>query len=779
MSVMQSNSKANERRGLMSTLRKVSRCALVIFLCVLSSRAQQKGGKTDASSLAPTGLQSGTPSYSVLSINNLTSWINSDGASNRSLLDQGVSFPRGTASVIYQDGYVWGGKAYLDAAFQKPAPSQLVRVGGGTYKSGSIGPTQPGTQAGWILGFGANALPVSLADPEVRVYRIRRDYFVASDTESAADNLYGNPVQVVMSSEIAGIRNQYALDWKEWPVALGAPYIERNGIPGYQPPPPFSSTFSAESLITKKYDEPGIAAASDFPADQVMWTVYNDLDVARSVAFEGSNPLGLEAQVTVWAYKRKDLLGNVVFRRLLLINKGGVDIGGGTKGAFFIDSMYVGQWSDPDIGNSQDDLVGCDSTKGLAFAYNASDDDRDFRQYNLPPPAVGYNLLQGPIVRSQGDTALFDMKRRAGFKNLVMSSFSYFTYGTVYADPPRGNYSTGTGRWYKMLRGFAPLGTISDADIPYAVPPGSPPTRFPLSGDPVTRTGFLDGLGASYSLAPGDRRILLNTGPFSFAPGDTQEVVIAVVAALGGNRLSSVLVLKATDVFAQAVYDTRFSLPEVPDFSVTVSYPNPTQATITVTSKDERRSFSSLMSSLNAKDGSTVADIPLFDDGAHGDGEANDGVFAGSVTLARRVEPLFLVGSGIPKNGPSSSGGFVADQITTAGIARTLDPVILFDNIDGDGLTSPDEYVRYRVTIRNDTPFDLTSVQIAPQDYFQIRANTLPSISAGASVHLDYDPSDASSYLDLQIPVTFTESEYKIPFVILESPSIAPVDFMH
>ena len=94
---------------------------------------------------------------------------------------------------------------------------------------------------------------------------------------------------------------QYATDWNDWPVDLGAPYIERNGTPGYQKPPAFSETFKVDDLIKGNYDEPGVAGADpNSPADQVIWTVFNDLDVGISQSFAGSDPIGIEAQVTLW-----------------------------------------------------------------------------------------------------------------------------------------------------------------------------------------------------------------------------------------------------------------------------------------------------------------------------------------------------------------------------------------------------------------------------------------------------------------------------------------------
>lgn len=753
--------------------------SLLIFFSISISGEKEK--KNSGSSLAKVANPPGSYSYGVIDINNLTTWIRFDGGGNQSLLGEpGVEFPRGTAGVIYADGYVWGGKAYLDAAHTQPAPAQTVRVGGGTYCSYpySVSPYYVlGTQAGWISGFGSTAVAVSSSDPSVRVYRVRRDYATASDADLMWDVVKTSQgaSYIITSEEYAtpsmlkSLRDQYALDWAQWPVDKGAPYIERNGVPGYQPPPPFSSTFTPDSLITQKHDEPGIAADPKFPADQVMWVAYNDLDPTLTVAFEGSNPLGLEAQVTIWAFKRTDLLGNVIYRRLRVINKGGVDIGGGVKGSFYIDGMYVCQWADPDIGYSLDDLVGCDTTLSLGFAYNGNAEDQSYRIYNLPPPAAGYVFLEGPIVPSTGDTASFDFKRRRGSKNLSMSSFAYFCSSSIFNDPPNGDYAQGTGRWYKLLRGFSPLGTLTDADIPYPVPPGYDPTRFPLSGDPVRGTGSLDGLGTSYSIAPGDRRILLNAGPFAFAPGDTQEVVTMLVAGLGGDRLSSVAAMKQSGQLGWAMYDAKFSFPVTPTFCAEVSYPNSSQAKVSITATDPRKSFASLTCSLKTGVGMNVADVPLFDDGAHADGKAQDGVFAGSVIVDRRAEALFASATCNPPGGSPISLDYVAVNITTAGTLQLINPSILFDNINSDGVVSPDEYIRYRVAVQNNTAFDFNAVSVRSRDYYQSSSAAISVVHSGASAIVNYNPGDPTTYFDLHIPADSAGPSYAIPFVITDN----------
>lgn len=525
----------------------------------------------DKSLMKPTG----EPLYQILNINNITTWMRADGQQNHSPTgDNGSYYPRGTKWVIYQDGFVWAGKAYLDAGLTQPATPQLIRVGGQTYNIG--------TRAGRIIGQGATAVAQSPADPDVRIYRIRRDYAQMEMQELLRDasETFEIPISSVTKSQTDKVFAQYAKDWDEWPVAYGAPYIERNGIPGYQKPKPFNydatkgPIFTTDSLIAYNYDEPGLAGADpNSPADQVVWTVINDLDRSASTGLFGSEPLGLEAQITMWGYKRTDAMGNLYFKKIKFINKGGVIINTTTneKGSFYIDSMFFAQWSDPDLGSYGDDLCGVDMNlfppvtgkpNNLGFVYNGSAIDAEFKKFGLQPPAVGYDFLQGPLVPgAPTDSGVFNLKRVYGKKNLPMTSFAYFSAGSGISDPPF-SYEGGL-RWWRMLQGFVPDASTAPWRL-YPHPPGVTETKFPLNGDPVARTGFIDGLGTTFSLAPGDRRIVLNTGPFSLAPGDTQEVVVGTVAGLGADRLSSINVMKFYGQFVQTTYDALFQVTPAP-----------------------------------------------------------------------------------------------------------------------------------------------------------------------------------------------------------------------
>ncbi|MEX2089654.1 MAG: hypothetical protein WEB62_07765, partial [Bacteroidota bacterium] len=386
-------------------------------------------------------------------------------------------------------------------------------------------------------------------------------------------------VDRVTAAEIAEVRAQYVKDWAEWPIQYGAPYVDRDSSGTWNPVAGWEN-MGGEDLAALGSDEPGLAGADpNSPADQIIWMVFNDLDTDQSKVNYGSLPLGLEVQKTVWGYKRTDALGKSYFAKYKIINKGGVLVDATNKGAFWIDSMYVAQWSDPDLGDAGNDVSGTDTSLSLGYTYNGAGTDANFAKFGLPHAAVGYDFLQGPIkVGVAGDTAVFDLKYLPGFVNLPMTSFSYFAAGGDYTDPPRGaaQYNGGTGQWWQLLRGFAPTATlVGDADKNFPTPPGfNPKYIFPSDPESQQGTGWIDGgIGAytgtdadglKYSPTPGDRRIILASGPFLLSPGDTQEIVVGTLAAFGANRFSSVTALKGVDQSVQSTYDLLFRVTRAP-----------------------------------------------------------------------------------------------------------------------------------------------------------------------------------------------------------------------
>ncbi|MEW6196647.1 MAG: T9SS type A sorting domain-containing protein [Bacteroidota bacterium] len=333
--------------------------------------------------------------------------------------------------------------------------------------------------------------------PHVRIYRVRPDYLTSS-FENEINNGEGTYEQ---------IKEQYTKDVTEWPASDGAPYDDVNGNGTY------------ESSI----DIPGVPGAH-----QTIWFVANDAQRPS-----GHYPIAtnFEIHVTVWAYNTSGPLRNVIFKKYQFIN----------KNSFDINDMYVGIFADTDVGGSTDDFAGCDSLLGLGYAYNADSFDN---KYNITPPAIGFDFLQGPLVGGNpDDVGIYNGKKVNGYKNLGTTSFVYFTCGGTYFQYPNQDIE-----WYKYMSGLNP-----ETGQKFAVPAefGGGTTNFADSGNPVTGIGWVDGTEESC----GERYILLSTGPFNIAQGDTQEIVFAQLAAVGEDRLQSVAKLKELDYQIQRMYD--------------------------------------------------------------------------------------------------------------------------------------------------------------------------------------------------------------------------------
>ena len=108
-------------------------------------------------------------------------------------------------------------------------------------------------------------------------------------------------------------------------------------------------------------------------------------------------------------------------------------------------------------------------------------------------------------------------------------------------------------------------GYIGLTGEPFIDPITQSETKFVFAGDPVTGTGWIDGIVDP----PGDRRFLMSTGPVYFAPGDTIDVVGCMIIAAGSNWAKSITKLRYFDNFAQAAFDANFDVcsPPIPAVS--------------------------------------------------------------------------------------------------------------------------------------------------------------------------------------------------------------------
>ena len=310
-------------------------------------------------------------------------------------------------------------------------------------------------------------------------------------------------------------------DFQNWPTDLGAPWVDNNSNGIYEPLP-------------NGPDHP------HFIGEQVIWYVMNDGDVNAHTQF-GSEPLGLEVRVTLWGNNNLNPTGDMMFIKLQAYNKGGNEI----------TDMFVGLWDDPDLGDADDDYVGCDIELSLGYCYNDGSDS----QYGAAAPAIGYDFFQAAVPSSDPTSSAFAFGEvLSGYEDLPMSSFvKYINGDEVYYDPETSqevyNYMSGL-----KADGSAFVNSATGED-----------SKFVHPCDPNDDTGSDDDCwvdGDDHDSA--DRRFLMNVGPFTFSADDSLEVVFGIIHAQANDALSSVTLLKQVDQLAQLAYDIQFALPDSP-----------------------------------------------------------------------------------------------------------------------------------------------------------------------------------------------------------------------
>ena len=437
-----------------------------------------------------------------------------------------------TGSLFYGNGYVAAysvpqrdGKVpiYTAGLWMAAKIGGEVRAGGGTYGAPS------GDFTFWPGPLGPDARPVDPADcaPFDRIYTVARadvaDYYRT-----------GIPTD----------------DLRDWPYQLGAPVLDGDGVAG--------------NYNLAGGDQPAITGT------QTAWWLMNDAGGPHTRM--ATLPLGVEVRVAAATFPTATVLGQTTLYRYTITNR--------TQAT--IDSAYVGLFSDVDLGDGGDDLVGSDTTGSMAYVYNSDNQDGTGTgaSYGLNPPAVGLQVVSGPVGLPNGRDDDHDGQVDEPGERLLMTAAPLLCKSQAVCYEPQ----SGRAMFYKLqglLNDGAPVRAFGDG----VYETQGAPTRFYFHGDPVTGVGW-----SARNPGPGqtpfqgqDSRTVVSTGPFRLAPGASETVVFAVPFARGASNLDSVSRLRGIaggllDVFAAGQLEPRrVERPPLPpvDEAVRISRPAP------------------------------------------------------------------------------------------------------------------------------------------------------------------------------------------------------------
>ncbi len=224
-------------------------------------------------------------------------------------------------------------------------------------------------------------------------------------------------------------------------------------------------------------------AAGDYPlirGDQAIYFIFNDS--ARGHFDSGGKCMGVEVHGMAYAYNSNPELQKAVFVNYLFYNRSNRTY----------DSLYIGNFTDVDLGYCCDDFVGCDSSLSTFYVYNGQLTDA---QYGSNPPVQTITMLGKP-----------------------MTSFVYFNnampgWTAAMTDPSNAK------EYYSYMKGFWKDGKhfiYGGNGYPNA-PEDTILTNYMFPGYPNDSLQWNE---VNAGDAPSDRRGLGVSGPYTLAPGD-------------------------------------------------------------------------------------------------------------------------------------------------------------------------------------------------------------------------------------------------------------------
>ncbi|TVR41633.1 MAG: T9SS C-terminal target domain-containing protein [Cryomorphaceae bacterium] len=298
--------------------------------------------------------------------------------------------------------------------------------------------------------------------------------------------------------------------------------------------------------------------------DQVLWWVNsNSEDGAIGNQEFDMLATGVEVHNMAYAFITNDHINNTTFLRQTLINRSG----------WQYSDMYFGKHIRSHLGSPSNDYVQKHVERGMSYYCNGhlvDEDNLGAVGYGFAPPAIGFTWVGGPLADENDgiDNNFNGIVDEPGERlRMYHSIYHNSNTGPIGTRPPQTAeqyYNYLTGHW----RDGTPLtygGTGYNPNDPDAVPclihfPGdSDPLLINTNGVQVEPWTELTEL-----YAPGTRRHIMSSGPFSMAPDEAKVFTMAIPWARDLQceevPCSIELLYEANDL-AQELHDNCYDFP--------------------------------------------------------------------------------------------------------------------------------------------------------------------------------------------------------------------------
>lgn len=329
----------------------------------------------------------------------------------------------------------------------------------------------------------------------------------------------------------------------------------------------------------------------DYPlikGDQSLFFIFND-DRKLHEETEG-NKMKVEIHGMAYAF---DIPGDSAFWNTLFLN---YKIYNRSQRTYY--NTYLGTFTDIDLGWSRDDFVGCDVQRGCFFGYNGTpiDGNGQPEAYGENPPAQSVTILAGPFMDPDG---IDNPKKDNSGNQLCNESVNGFGFGDDIVDNERygmrkfvyiNNSLSGVPaymqdpnyaqEYYNLMKGIWKDGTrmVYGGNGNLSAGGYGPACDFMFPGlsDTLnwgagcqTPNGPVNWTEETAGNNPSDRRAMASMGPFTFHPGDVQDVEMAFTFARDyGNKtpMSSLEKLKEMITITRTSFETN-TLPNGQSFN--------------------------------------------------------------------------------------------------------------------------------------------------------------------------------------------------------------------